>query len=168
MINELITALNGNPVLVLTLLTLIPFLELRASIPYGILVLKLPWWWVFLVCVITNILLGPVLYFLLDNFVHIFLKIGMFAKLYAKYVEKTQAKLQKYVDKYGELGVAIFIGVPLPGSGTYSAALGSYIIGLGMKRFIIANIIGVIVAGALVTIITITGGGIFSFLIKVL
>ena len=168
MIPEVVAALNGNPVLVLVLLTLLPFLELRASIPYGILVLKLQWWWVFAICVLTNIILGPVIYLVLDNFVHLFLRVKVFDKLYGRYIEKTQHKIQGYVDKYGELGVALFIGIPLPGSGSYSGALGSYIIGLGMRRFIIANVIGVMIAGGLVTIISLTGGGIFDFLVKII
>jgi len=67
---------------------------------------------------------------------------------------RTQKNIQKYVDKYGELGVALFIGVPLPGSGVYSGALGAYVIGLKLKKFIIADIIGVLIAGTIVTIIS--------------
>jgi uncharacterized membrane protein len=57
------------------------------------------------------------------------------------------------VDKYGELGVAVFIGVPLPGTGVYSGALGSYLLGLNRRKFMIANIRGVVIAGAAVTAI---------------
>ena len=67
---------------------------------------------------------------------------------------RTQKNIQKSVDKYGELGVALFIGVPLPGSGVYSGALGAYVIGLNFKKFIIADIIGVLIAGTIVTIIS--------------
>ena len=74
--------------------------------------------------------------------------------MYNKIIEKNQKKIKKYVDRYGEIGVAIFIAVPLPGTGSYSAALGSYLIGLSYKKFIIANFIGVLIAGVIVTLIT--------------
>ena len=140
--------------LYLVSITLLPFLELRASIPYGVNILKMPWLTVFIVCVITNIILGILIYFLLDKFVHLFLRYKIFSKPYNHIVVGTQKKIQKSVDKYGELGVALFIGVPLPGSGVYSGALGAYVIGLKFKKFIIANIIGVLIAGTIVTIIS--------------
>ena len=143
-----------NQIFNLILITLLPFLELRASIPYGINFLKMPWLTVFIVCVIANIILGIIIYFLLDKFVHFFLRYKIFSKPYNHIVLRTQKKIQKSVDKYGELGVALFIGVPLPGSGVYSGALGAYVIGLKFKKFIIANIIGVLIAGTIVTIIS--------------
>jgi len=168
MLNEILLFFENYPVITLIFLTLLPFLELRASIPYGILNTDLNWVVVFFICVITNILLAPVIYLLLDKIIFIITKIKIIDKLYQKYVEKTQKKIHKYVDKYGLIGVSIFIGIPLPGSGVYSGALGAYLLGIDFKRFLIAAIIGVLIAGTLVTIISLTGGGIFNSLIKVI
>ena len=143
-----------NKIAYMVFITMLPFLELRASIPYGINVLRMPWPTVFIVCIIANILIGILIYFLLDKFVHLFLRYKIFSKPYNHIVLKTQKNIQKSVDKYGELGVALFIGVPLPGSGVYSGALGAYVIGLNFKKFIIADIIGVLIAGTIVTIIS--------------
>jgi len=156
----------------LILLTFIPALELRYSIPAGILEgeLHLPfgivlqgfgmdWILVFFVCVVTNILLGILVYFFLDKVVHVFLRIKAFKRLYDRVVTRAQKKIQKAVDRWGELGVALFIGIPLPGSGVYTGALGAYAIGLSFKKFIIADIIGVLIAGTAVTILTLSGMG---------
>ena len=143
----------------LIIVTLLPFLELRASIPYGILGLGMNWMIVFFICVIFNIILGIGIYFLLDKFVHVVIRVRWIGKIYHKIVEKTQRKIRKYVDKYGEIGVAIFIGIPLPGSGVYSGALGAYLLGLKPKKFIIANIIGVLIAGVIVTSIVLLDNG---------
>lgn len=168
MLSELIT---------LALLTWIPFLELRYTIPAGILngTVNLPfgmalhgyglnWFIVFCVCVISNILIGIIIYFLLDRFVKFFLRYKWFTRTYNKIIAGPQKKIKKAVDKYGTFGVAIFIGIPLPGSGVYSGALGAYAIGLGFKKFIIANIIGVLIVGIVVTIITLVSSGIASAL----
>ena len=61
-----------NPILTIILLTLVPALELRVSIPYGILVSQMNWLTVFLICVITNAILGPVIFIILDKFIHVF------------------------------------------------------------------------------------------------
>ncbi len=155
-----------NDILMLILLTLAPFLELRASIPYGIFTTDIHWSIVFLICVVVNILLAPILYFLIDKFIHIFLKVKIIDKYYQKYVEKTQKKIRSVVEKYGELGVAIFIGIPLPGSGVYSGALGSYILGLSFKKFMIASVLGVLIAGIIVLVISLTGAEALSMFIK--
>jgi uncharacterized membrane protein len=155
-----------NNIIQLILVTFIPGLELRASIPYGITVLGMPWIKVVIITFITNILLGPIVYILLNNFVHIVIKINFFNKIYEKFVIRTQHKIENKVEKYGELGLALFIGVPLPGSGVYTGALAAFILGLNFKKFLIATVIGVFIAGILVTIATLTGVGIFEFMLK--
>jgi len=108
-----------------------------------------------------------IVYYFLEEIVRLGTKIKFIEKLYKKYVEKTQKKMHKLVEKYGELAVAIFIGIPLPGSGVYSGALASYLIGLDFKKFLIANIIGVLIAGIVVTIVVMTGSTAFSIFLKV-
>lgn len=155
-----------NEIINLIWITLLPFLELRASIPYGIIKGNLHWSIIFIICVITNIILGIIIYLLLDKIITIIKKIKFIEKLWDYYVEKTQKKIHQAVEKYGEWAVAIFIGIPLPGSGVYSGALASYLIGLERKKFIIANIIGVLIAGILVTIISLTGVEAFNIFLK--
>ena len=155
-----------NPIIELILITLAPFLELRASIPYGILGLRMNWLTVAVICIVVNIILGIIVYFLLDKFVDLVVRIKWISKIYDKIVIKTRHKIEKYVEKYGEFGMALFIGIPLPGSGVYSGALGSYLIGLGYKKFIIANIIGVVIAGVIVTLVVVSGSGVFSLFVK--
>lgn len=150
-------------------ITLIPALELRASIPFGIHIYKMDFVTVFFICVIANFFLGIAFYFVLDQFVKLLCRISAFNRLYQKQLLRSQKKIQRFVDKYGELGVAIFIGIPLPLSGVYTGALGSYAIGLKFKKFIIADLIGVTIAGILVTIASLVGGeigGIFDLFIK--
>ena len=140
-------------ILWLVAVTLIPALELRASIPVGIFALAetVSWPVVVLICVVANIVLGWVV-FLVMGPVFIFLrKWRWFENRIWPILEKTQHKIHPYVEKYGEIGVAVFIGIPLPGSGVYTGAFGSYLLGLDRRKFAIANIIGVLIAAAAVT-----------------
>jgi uncharacterized membrane protein len=147
-------------------ITFIPALELRASIPYGILKLGMNWWSVFLICVVANIILGILVYLLLDKVIHLFLRWNWFARIYKKFVERTQRRIHKAVEKWGELGVAIFIGIPLPGSGVYTGGLGSYLLGLSFKKFLVSCIIGCLIAGVAVTLIVVFGQGAWMLFIK--
>lgn len=153
-------------VITLILLTLTPFLELRASIPYGVFRTQLSLTVIFLITAVTNIILAPVIYLFLDKVVHIFLKIRVIEKLYHRSVERAQRKIHKYVERYGLIGLALFIAIPLPGSGVYSGALGAYVLGFKFKEFFRAAIIGVLLAGVAVLLISTIGYGIFGFLLR--
>ena len=155
-----------NALLMVIILTFLPTLELRASIPYGILATDLPLFVVVLVAIVVNILLGPLVFLLLDTVVTFMRKFAWFEKLFARIVERPRKKISKAVDRWGELGIALFIGIPLPGSGVYTAALGAYLLGLDKKKFFIATIIGVVIAAVAVTIITLTGSSLFEWMIK--
>lgn len=147
--------------------TFIPTLELRFSIPWGILKLGLPAWQVFIIAVLANISLGIVFYSVIDIFMKIVSKIKILDRLYKYYIGKTQKKIKKYVDKYGEIGVALFVGIPLPMSGVYSGAIGAYIIGLPFRKFVVASIIGVLIAAVVVTAVVVTGSSLFNVFLKV-
>lgn len=141
-----------DEILLLIALTFLPTLELRLSIPYGIYFLKISPWLVISLCVVSNIILGMLVYFLLDKLTNFFLRYQWFKKTYYRIIERTRKKVEKYVEKYGILGLAAFISIPLPGSGSWTGALGAYILGIHFKGFAIANLIGVIVAGILVSL----------------
>jgi len=151
-----------NNTIYLFLATLLPFLELRFSIPYGVLVLHEPIIFVFVICVLSNAILGALLYPFIDNIIKILTRIKFINRLYSYYVKKTQKKIHKYVDKYGWLGVAIFIGIPLPGSGVYSGSLAAYLIGLDYKRFLLSACLGVLLAGIIVTLVVASGTTAFA------
>ena len=79
---------------------------------------------------------------------------------------KTQKKLHPKVEKYGVWGLSIFIGIPLPGSGVYSGAMGGYLLGFTKKEFYIATVVGVLIAAAAVTAVVMSGSTILDIFIK--
>ena len=155
-----------NEILKLIGITIVPFLELRASIPYGLFRTSLSPLAVFFVTVISNILFGVVLYWMINNALHLLLRFRKLYALYQKTIAHAQKKVQPYIHKYGILGLAAFIAVPLPGSGVYSAALGASVLGFSSKDFFIATVIGVIIAGIIVMLISTAGNEALAFLIK--
>ncbi len=149
-------------IIILSLITLIPALELRASIPCGILRIPIPftdltiggqmgWPMVVLVCTVANIILGWGVFLVMGPCFNFVRRWGWFERRIWPVLEKTQHKIHPFVEKYGEFGVAVFIGIPLPGSGVYTGAFGSYLLGLDKRKFAIANVIGVLIAAVLVT-----------------
>lgn len=140
----------------LILLAMMPISEIRGAIPYGILK-KLPLVPVIIISVVANIIAGILVFFFLNKIERLFLHWQLFNRFYQRIVERARRKIKKAVDKYGWIGVAIFIGIPLPFTGVWTGVLGSYLIGLEKKRTIIAVIIGVMCAATIVTITMLTG-----------
>ncbi len=144
-------------ILILTAITLIPALELRASIPVGIfnpdMQEAVSWPVVAAICIVANIILGWIVFWVMGPVFTFVRRWGWFERKIWPVLERTQHKIHPYVEKYGEIGVAVFIGIPLPGSGVYTGAFGSYLLGLDKRKFAIANVLGVLSAAAAVTVL---------------
>ena len=147
-------------------LSLAPVAELRAGIPYGIFVADLPLLAVVLVSVVSNILVAPLSYAVLYFAERMFRRFAFFDRFWSSTVLHSQRKVHHYVEKYGLLGVALFIGVPLPGTGVYTAAIGAYALGIPFRKFFIASVIGVLIAAAAVTLVSLFGEGVWLWFIR--
>lgn len=156
-----------NALIWIILLSLAPFAEVRASIPYGIFVADLPLFIVIFVSVISNILVAPISYFILHFIVDLFRRFAFFDRFWSATVIRSQRKVHPYVEKYGVFGLALFIGIPFPGTGVYTAAVGAYALGLSFRKFFIASVFGVCIAAALVTLISLFGRGAWLWFINV-
>ena len=150
----------------LVLLTLAPALELRASIPYGLIESELPNWFVFVVCVVVNILLAPFVWLFLHYGIEFFLQFEWIDNLYQRIVLRARERVERSVEKWGTFGLALFIGVPLPGSGVYSGALGAYLLGFKFHQFMWASVVGVLIAGTVVTAVVLSGTTAFDVFLK--
>lgn len=155
-------------VLIMVALTFLPTLELRASIPYGVVLLdgELHWAFVALICIACNILLAPLVWLFVHYVMHIFLQIGFINRIYEWLVRRTQRKVKKYVDRWGVIGLAFFIGVPLPGSGVYSGCLGAYLLDFKFRDYLLASALGCLIAGAVVTAVMVSGSEMLHFMVK--
>ena len=145
-------------IVILFLITLIPGLELRASIPMGVfggeyIGEPMPWPMVVAICVVSNIIIGWAVFFLLDPLMKMLRKCALLDKFAHKYLDRAQRKLHPQVEKYGFWGVSIFIGIPLPMTGAYTGAAGAYALGMKKKDFMLANVAGVLIAATCVTAI---------------
>jgi uncharacterized membrane protein len=138
--------------------TAIPGLELRASIPVGFFTTTCRetvggWGNVAAICFVANVLVGVAVFWLMGPVVSLLRRWRWFDLHIWPFFARTQDKLRPYVEKYGEIGLAVFIGIPLPGTGAYTGAFGAYLLGFDKKKFFWANVLGVLIACVIVTAI---------------
>ena len=70
-----------------------------------------------------------------------------------KMESKAEGKWEK-VHKYQFFGLALFVGIPLPGTGAWTGALIAAVMGMRLRNALPSILLGVLVAGVLVTGIT--------------
>lgn len=138
------------------LLSLAPIAELRIGMPLAViysLEKGIPVIFAFLVSVLANIFIIFFIFFFLD-FLHLkLMKIDFYSKFFKKFIFRIQKKVDKFEKKYNALGflaLAFFVAVPLPGTGAWTGAFISWILGLDRNKSIASIAVGVIFAGIFV------------------
>ena len=147
-----------NDLLWVILLSIAPVSELRGAIIYGSTT-ELSLMLVVSLAIFFNALVGPLVYLFIHYAVGLFLHIQWFRRFWNHIVVHSQRKLEHSIQKYGTLGMAFFIAVPLPGTGVYTGAIGAYALGFSFRRFFISSIAGVVISGTVVTLLIIFGNG---------
>ena len=144
--------------LIIFLVSMSPFLELRGSIPLGLakgLSLKE----VFFISIIANIIIIIPLLLFFKFLIRICEKLKFLNKLLFWWFTKIEKKYY-LVEKYGFFGLLLFVVIPLPGSGAWSGCLAACLFKVRFFRAFVAIALGVIGAGVLVSIGSL---GVFKF-----
>lgn len=152
------------------LISMVPIIELRGAIPFGI-AKGLDPLLLFPICLIGNMLPVPLIYFFARK-VLIWGKdkkfIGKFFSWCLKKGEKGGEKLQKKGGKGLFVALMLFVGIPIPGTGAWTGTLAASFLNMGFKRSVIAVICGVVIAAVIMGIgtyaVKMGMGGVFSLM----
>lgn len=142
-----------DPLLKLIFISLLPWIELRGSIPVGISMEFNPVH-VFVICTATDILLIPVLLVFLRYAIPLVLRIEALNRFYQWNVASTLKRYEKY-KKWEELGLALFVAIPLPFTGVYSGTFVSYLLNLNKMEAFLSIATGACLAGVIVTVLSV-------------
>ncbi|MCG6914032.1 small multi-drug export protein [bacterium BMS3Abin03] len=146
---------NLTEVLKIFLTSLTPIGELRASIPLGLTVFHQPIWVVFFVSVIGNMIPPMLILWLFPKISQwLMVKSKLMNKILTWLFERTRKKTKDKIEKYGDLALIIFVAIPLPNTGAWTGALAAWLFGIPFKKAVPNIFYGVLIAGAVVTLIT--------------
>lgn len=135
------------------LVSMVPIVELRGAIPIGVS-LGLDPWAAMAVSVVGNMVPVPFIILFIRK-IFIWLR-GRSPKLEAL-VERMETKAQGKWDKvrrYQLLGLTVLVAIPLPGTGAWTGGLIAGLFDIRMKYSIPCILLGVIIAGFIVTAVT--------------
>ena len=140
------------------LLSMIPVGELRLSIPVGIAIYHLIPFWVFLASVMGNLIPAIfLLLFLKKVSAYLSEKSKFFKKTFSWWENRAKEKQTEKIEKYGAIGLALFVAIPLPLTGAWTGALLATIMKLPLKKSLPAIFCGVVGAGLIVTTAVLAG-----------
>lgn len=146
-------------ILIVFLVSMVPLVELRGAIPYGVY-FGLPLWLTFVVAIVGNMLPVP--------FIYLFARkilvwgcdkpgIGKFFSWCLRKGEKGGEKLQAKAGRGLFWALLLFVGIPLPGTGAWTGTLAASLLNMGLKKSTIACVGGVLLAGVIMGVLSILG-----------
>ncbi len=132
-------------------MAMIPFGELRASIPFAIGIYGMGAVQAFLLSVIGNMIPVVPLLLFLDPVSNWLRRYRIFDRFFHWLFARTRQYTDK-IEKYGALGLTPFVAIPLPVTGAWTACAVAFVFGIRFRYAFPAVLAGVIIAGIIVTL----------------
>lgn len=154
------TTMGGEFIFTL-LVSMIPVIELRGGIPFGI-ALGLPYPVAFFAAVLGNLLPIP---FIIIYIRRIFQWLRTHFPRLDGVVDALERKAHlkgNKVSRYKYLGLILFVGIPLPGTGAWTGALAAAFLDMPLRKAIPSILLGVLMAGGIMAGLTHLGVNVFS------
>ena len=131
---------------------MVPVLELRGAIPVGVAA-GLPPAVACAVAIVGNLVPVPFIMLLVRRIFN-WLRFTRFFGPKIEWLERRAHLKGRLVRKYRLPGLIILVGVPLPGTGAWTGALVAALLDIRMRHALPAILLGLIVAGAITTAVT--------------
>lgn len=134
------------------LISMVPILELRGGLLLAT-VLKIPMLQAVIACVIGNIIPIPFILLFIRQIFKWLKKTKLFRPLIEKLENRAMGKSDQ-IKRYEFLGLLLFVGIPLPGTGAWTGALIASLLEVDIKKSSIAILCGLFMASAIMYIVS--------------
>ncbi len=138
--------------LVVFIISMIPILELRGGLIAAAL-LHIPYLEAVPICIIGNIIPIPFILLFINKIFAWMKTTKHLGKIALKIESKSLAKADT-IRKYEFIGLLLFVGIPLPGTGAWTGSLLACLLEVKMKKAVPAIFLGLITATAIMSFVT--------------
>jgi len=141
------------------LVSMVPLIELRGAIPYGVM-FGLPLWQTFLIAIVGNMLPVPLIYLFARTVLEWGKDKPVIGRFFTFCLEKGKRCGEKLKAKAGRglfWALLLFVGIPLPGTGAWTGTLAASILDMGLKKSTLACMGGVLLAGCIMGVLSLLG-----------
>ena len=137
---------------VIFLISMIPILELRGGLlvawSIGVPIMKaIP------ICIVGNIIPIPFILLFIKKIFKWMKRFSVFKGLVGRMEERAMKKSDS-IKKYEFVGLMLFVGVPLPGTGAWTGSLIAALLDVDLKKAVVAELLGIAIATFIVSILS--------------
>lgn len=154
-----------RPVAIAAISTL-PIVELRGAVPVGHILYQTSELdtaakikrslMVYGVAVVGNMLPIPFILLLLGPISNVLMRFKA-GKAFIDWLFARTRRKSANIEKYEELGLTIFVAIPLPVTGAWTGAMAAFLMGLPFWKSMLFILLGVMIAGVIMTILSLMG-----------
>lgn len=156
MINYIIHWLRGFPKeYIVMIIATLPISELRGAIPLALsfgMTLEKAFW----LSVLGNAIPVIPILFLLEPVSNYLSRFKPFKRFFSWLFERTRKKADT-IQKYEAVGLAIFVGIPLPMTGAWTGAMAASLLKMRFRYALAGILAGIMLAGIIVSVLCALG-----------
>ena len=149
--------------LIVFFVSMVPLLELRGAIPYS-QIFHLPMIPSYIIAIIGNMLPVPIIYLFARKVLEWGADKPVIGRFFTWCLEKGEKGGKKLQAKAGRglfVALLLFVGIPIPGTGAWTGTLAASILDMDFKSTIAAVMLGVLLAGIIMMVLSLVGVSIF-------
>lgn len=135
--------------IIIFIISMIPVLELRGGLIAASL-LGVDWKIAMILCIIGNIIPVPFILLFINKIFELLKRTKLKGIVYK--IEKKANKNSSKVLKYENLGLYLFVALPLPGTGAWTGALIASMLGMKFKNAFISICLGILTAAVIMAL----------------
>ena len=150
--------------LIVFLISMVPIIELRGAIPYGV-AFGLPLWLTYIIAIVGNMLPVPIIFFFARRVLEWGADKPYIGKLFTFFLEKGHRGGEKLKAKAGRglyWALLLFVGIPLPGTGAWTGTLAASLLDMDFRKSVAACMGGVLLAGCIMGALSLLGVSAFG------
>ena len=145
--------------MIVFIISMIPILELRGGL------LAAAWfevnmWKAIMLCITGNIIPIPFILWFITPIFNCLKKTKLFRPMVEKLEKKSMGKSEK-IQKYEFIGLLLFVGIPLPGTGAWTGSLIASLLDIKFSKAMIAIACGLVMATTIMCILSYFIPGLF-------
>lgn len=153
---------TGGEFIFTMLVSMLPVVELRGGIPFGVASLGLSYPVALVAAVIGNVIPAPfIIIYVRRIFQWLRRNLPGLNGAVDSLEKKAHLKGQK-VSRYKYLGLYLFVAIPLPGTGAWTGSLAAAFLDMPLRKALPSIIFGVVTAGCIMSVLTHLGINVFS------
>ncbi|MCH5209421.1 MAG: small multi-drug export protein [Oscillospiraceae bacterium] len=154
-VQSIVEGLSGkiSKELIVFIVSMIPILELRGSILAAGFLDGMKFLPTYIAAVLGNMLPIPFILLFIEKIFSAMKKTKHLNKI-PVFLEKKALSKSEQIEKYGYLGLFLFVAIPLPGTGAWTGSLLAVLLGLNLKKSFLFVFLGVMTAGLIMSLLS--------------